>query len=123
MQRVDDLLRPNSPPNALSSQLYSSYKYLVTHVWWLFSSIIFGTMTTIVWFGVGIWTLMTDRDYGHAIMGEQETENEELDWGFGQLVPLIFCILPSIAAGEAWWGKPTHLTPQCSLNYSLTTCR
>ena len=66
---------------------------------------------------------MTDRDYGHAIMGEQETENEELDWGFGQLVPLIFCILPFIAAGEACWGKPTHLTPQCSFNYSLTTCR
>ena len=48
MQRVDDLLRPNSPPNALISQLYSSYTYLVTHVWWLFSSIIFGAMTTIV---------------------------------------------------------------------------
>ena len=48
---------------------------------------------------------MYDRALGHAIMEGQGVENEELEWGFGQLVPLIFCVLPFIAAGESYWGE------------------
>jgi hypothetical protein len=38
-------------------------------------------------------------------MESQKVVNKELEWGFGQLVPLIFCILPFMAAGESYWGK------------------
>ncbi|KAK5676552.1 hypothetical protein LTS10_010853 [Elasticomyces elasticus] len=53
----------------------------------------------------GVQQIMSDRASGHAVMKSQYVENTEVDWGFGQLVPLIFCILPFIAAGESYWDE------------------
>ncbi|KAK4951186.1 hypothetical protein LTR10_010158 [Elasticomyces elasticus] len=54
---------------------------------------------------LGVYLIMGDRAVGHAIMTRQDVPNDELEWGFGQLVPLIFCVLPFIAAGESYWDE------------------
>lgn len=105
MEKLDNKLRPNSPADSKRARLYAAVVTAVKYVWWCYNSIMFDTLHSLFQFMLGIWTLMYDRALGHAIMENQGVKNEELEWGFGQLVPLIFCVLPFIAAGESYWGK------------------
>ena len=105
MQWLDDRLKPNAAPEAILSRTYSMLKKLLTYGWWWYQSILLNFVLNLLWYGLGILTLFNDRQYGHLIMKSQGVDNKELEWGFGQLVPLIFCVLPFITAGEALWGK------------------
>ena len=105
MKKLYSRLKPRGPPNSIKARSYSILVSIATYGWWLFNSIICDIIFNFVWFGIGIWSLMDDRAWGHEIMKTQNVENTELRWGFGQLVPLIICILPFITAGENFWGN------------------
>ncbi|KAF1955306.1 hypothetical protein CC80DRAFT_536280 [Byssothecium circinans] len=102
MKKLDGKLRLNAPPDSKPAKSYAALRKVATYGWWWVRSIMFATLLNISWFALGISTLMSDRALGHAIMESQKVENKELEWGFGQLVPLIFCVLPFIAAGESY---------------------
>ncbi|KAK3643344.1 hypothetical protein LTR56_010300 [Elasticomyces elasticus] len=105
MKRLDAKLRPNTPPDALSSKMYVVIAKVAKYLWWCYVSIAAQVVVNLIFITLGIKWTMEDRELGHAIMEWQKVENAELDWGFGQLVPLIFCILPFIAAGESYWDE------------------
>ena len=105
MRRLHDALKPNAQSRPTSAKLYDGLVAIPRCSWWWFNSILVSTLLNIIWFGIGINTLYVDRAHGHEIIRDQGTKNEELEWGFGQIVPLVFCVLPFIAAGEAFWGK------------------
>tara|TARA_R110002003_G_scaffold9_43_gene800 strand:+ start:1400 stop:2413 length:1014 start_codon:yes stop_codon:yes gene_type:complete len=105
MKKLDDKLKPNAPSDSKLAGSYAALVKVATYGWWSLNSIMFQTVLLLGQFALGIWGLMNDRALGHAIMESQDVENKELEWGFGQLVPLIFCILPFMAAGESYWGK------------------
>lgn len=105
MKKLDGKLRPDKPPESLWVKCYIVLRTAATYFWYIGSSTIVNVLIGLTWFAIGIWSIVVNRQYAHNIMEDQKVENEELEWGFGQLVPLIFCILPFIAAGEAFWGK------------------
>ncbi|KAK5745275.1 hypothetical protein LTR17_001436 [Elasticomyces elasticus] len=105
MKRLDAKLKPNTPPDALRSRLYAAIAQAAKYLWWCYVSIAVQVVVNLIFIVLGVKWIMEDRELGHAIMEWQKVENAELDWGFGQLVPLIFCILPFIAAGESYWDE------------------
>jgi hypothetical protein len=105
MPKLDGRLKPNAPPGSKLTISYTMLKNVATHGWWWVNTIVFSVATTLFWFALGVWMLFGDWAYGHNIMENLGVENTELQWGFGQFVPLIFCVLLFIVAGESYWGK------------------
>jgi hypothetical protein len=118
MVNLDKRIRPNRSSDSKLAILYLASKAVVSYIWWGYHSVLMDVMSTLAMFAIGIWTLNSDRDTGRLIMIDQEVANEETEWGFGQLVPLFFCILPFIAAGESYWGK-CALNTECPANELL----
>lgn len=112
MRKLDEKLKPNSSPDAMLARCYSILKGVATYSWWFYRSIIFNFLTNAFWFVLGVVSLLSDSAGGHALIESQGIENSEFEWVFGQIVPLIFCVLPFITAGEFLWGmSPTKSRP------------
>lgn len=70
---------------------------------WIYP-ILFNSVYNLIWFAFGIWGLVEDRALGHITIMGQNVDNSELEWGSGQLILLIFCVLPFLAVVESAWG-------------------
>lgn len=70
-------------------------RFIFLSAWYFLSSefVIVTEMT--VWYGLGVWWLVTDRVNGHDLMADSERVIEDT-WGFGQLVPMLLLLLPII---------------------------
>lgn len=78
--------------------LFSRYAYV--SLWYLLASEAKDVAEQMAWFGMGVWSLLTDRRYGHQVMGNEETGIEN-SWGFGQLVPLLLLLVPLLQLLES----------------------
>lgn len=104
MRDLDERLRPKGCPDSALARLYGILRAMVTYSRWLLISFLLDIVLNVTFFITGLLKLLGDRYSGHSIMDQQKVDNKELQWGFGQIVPLIFCILPFMAAIEAYRG-------------------
>ncbi|KAJ7902077.1 hypothetical protein B0H14DRAFT_2669803 [Mycena olivaceomarginata] len=68
-------------------------------------SSVYGLALSAVWFGVGVWSIVSDRaqsSYYELCQGD----DTQAEWGFGQLVPMVLIGLPVLATLDAY-GKAT----------------
>lgn len=64
---------------------------------WIFGGLVCSITWDLMWFGLSLWYLLAERNYAASLMTE-ETKSKEQEWGFGQILPMILCILPFLAA-------------------------
>ena len=53
------------------------------------------------WFGIGLWSLVTDVRQGRTMLGENNNEGQ---MGFGQFVQLLLIFLPIFSGFEIYFG-------------------
>ncbi|KAF7348963.1 hypothetical protein MVEN_01417000 [Mycena venus] len=66
-------------------------------------SMVFDAVFTAIWFGIGTWSIISDRAQGSDV-DLCTADNTEAEWGFGQLVPMVLLGLPLLGALDAY-GK------------------
>lgn len=79
--------------NCLRQAMSALKEYLLLPLWYLVASETEAVLEQMAWYGVGVWSTIGDRAYGHELMGSDESALEK-GWGFGQLVPLLLLLLP-----------------------------
>ena len=77
-----------------------------------FRSILFQTLLTCVWFVLGVYWLITDWQFGQKMLAKPDEIDDYLQcdadaqgehsWRFGQIVPLLLLLLPTLALVGAY---------------------
>ncbi|KIM19575.1 hypothetical protein M408DRAFT_334344 [Serendipita vermifera MAFF 305830] len=70
-------------------------------IYFIFCSMPVEMTAQTVWFCIGTWWTFKDVRLGQSLM----SENKELDWGFGQIVPILLLMLPIMGAVQAWYDQ------------------
>jgi len=76
-------------------------KWIPLTLWKKNSSELFGFVEVVIWFCLGIKWVWDDRHEGHKLMDVTQRENEN-SWGFDQLVPWFFLVLPLMQFFESY---------------------
>jgi hypothetical protein len=91
--------RPMAAIRGVSERIYLVVMGVWSVVVCMWGSQVLGLLGNIVWFSLGVWNLVGDRNLGQAQM--QESENV---WGFGQVIPVFLLILPVLTGLDIYYG-------------------
>lgn len=86
------------------SAIQAVFKAGLSMVWAILSSTISEVAIQLVWFCLGLWVILGDLSWGRDFMSAKEQQDER-EWGFGQVVPIILLMLPFMTMVETYVGK------------------
>ena len=93
----------NTIVTAISATLLLPWLAIWTY-FWIFGGLFTSILFDIFWFGWSIWDLLEAQAYADQNMKPEDLA-KEATWGFGQVLPMILCVLPILAAVQEFVSK------------------
>jgi hypothetical protein len=121
---LDHKFRDRIGRRVVVGAVYNVCARLLQIFWYCLTSILTGIIVTLLWFSLGEYWLVSDWLAGRRIIGNQPgTDDTEQQWGFGQVVPMFFLVLPFLAIFEVFEGLLNFILPNRAWNRLTTMFR
>lgn len=98
-ERMENFINEKRFKGTLIGFLFHLTGRFVVAISRVFDSFIIDIVQQLAWYGIGIYVLATDRQYGNHIV-----EGSENTMGVGQILPLILLIVPLLSLLEIFEG-------------------